>query len=250
MVGVDVQAAQPELAGQPEKLPQQGRQLTSPGPASLPAFAPVRAVGGQVLGDQHQLPHPGGQQLGGLPHDLLPRAAGQRAADQGNGAVAAAVAAALRDFQVGAAGIRKQVPCGGLDGRRRGPGGRRGAQQALQALRIAQAHETVQLVQGPGELLAVARDQAAGQQDLLAREAALQLQGGADGLLLGAGDEAAGVHDHRLGPLRFRHPLQAGALQVGDELFGVHLVLGAAEAFDGEGHGSGEGQSLGSTCRR
>src|SRR5699024_5844462 len=62
------------------------------------------AVGGGVLGHHDQLPDPFAGQPAGLGHAVVHVAAAQRPPDQGDGAVVAAVVAALRDLEVGVVG--------------------------------------------------------------------------------------------------------------------------------------------------
>ena len=61
-------------------------------------FAPVLTISSGVLGNQNQLPHALASQPAGLGHTVVDLAAAQRTADQRDGAVVAAVVAALGNF--------------------------------------------------------------------------------------------------------------------------------------------------------
>src|SRR5262249_49121922 len=61
------------------------------------------------------------------------------------------------------------------------------------------------------------------------------LQDGVHGLLLGAVDEGAGVHDDHVGGRRVRHHLVAAGLELADHDLAVDQVLGAAEADEADG---------------
>ena len=88
-LGVSVQDADPADSLHPVQLVQQLADAV---------FAPVAAVGGGILRHQHQLPDPFACQPTGLGHSVGQRAAAQRAPDQRDGTVMAAVVAALGDL--------------------------------------------------------------------------------------------------------------------------------------------------------
>ena len=192
----------------------------------------IHAVSAGVLGDHQQFLHPGADQALGLFHHIADRAAHQVAAHGRDDAETAAVVTALGDFQVGVV-ARCQLDALGWYQVREGivhwrvghvlvhradhllVGGGTGDAQ----------HLGVQFHDGAG---IVTLTHAAGDDDPAVF--AEGLADGVQGFLLGAVDEAAGVDHHDLRVLVAGHDLVAVDLQLGEDAFGIHQRLGAAEA--------------------
>src|SRR5699024_5876245 len=147
-------------------------------------------------------------QPAGLGHAVVHVAAAQRTPDQGDGAVVAAVVAALRDLEVGVVGRgaddplapQGKVPLGAVGLQLFAPG-HPGGDLVDDAVGGA-AHHRVHLGDLGADLAAVALGQAAGDHHLQIRVLLLiaaRLQNVLDGLSLGALDKAAGVHQHHVG---------------------------------------------------
>ena len=203
----------------------------------------VRAVPGDVLGDDQQLLDAGGRQLPGLFQQALHGAAAVLAPEGGDHAVGAVVVAPLGDAEVGVPGGRGQdalpVLGGGVDVAQVA-----GPQAACHHLVdgiadvavAAGAQDAVHLRQLAQNVLLVPLGHAAGDEDLFHLAGALQLrhlQDVVDGLLAGGLQEAAGVHHHHVGPLGLGLDGVAGSLDGGHHLLAVHLVLGAAKGDKG-----------------
>jgi hypothetical protein len=95
VIGMDVEKTDPEIALQGGDVGKQRHQL---GPSA------VLAVGAQVLGNEDELLYSPVTQSAYLCNDLGPVPACKSASYEGDGAVRAAIGAALRDLHVGAAG--------------------------------------------------------------------------------------------------------------------------------------------------
>ena len=118
--------------------------------------------------------------------------------------------------------------------------GRRGEAGGFEdCLQLAGADDRVDLGDVAANLVAVALDQASGDDEALGFAAIFalvpgHLEDGVDGLLLGGVDEAAGVDDEDLGVLGAGSELAAGAVKQAHHDFGVDQVLGAAEGDEAD----------------
>ena len=166
-----------------------------------------------------------------LLQQLLHRHRDVRAADERNGAVAAAPVAPLRNLEVGVVARRGQVTLGG----QLLPLG--GAQRAGDARPVAGAEEVVDLGQLGPQLVGVALREAADDEEpldfarLLGRR---RTEYHVDGLLLGVADESAGVDDHDLGvgPVAVEDHFVARRLEAGHQMFAVNRIFRTAERDD------------------
>ena len=213
------------------KLPEKFRQLV--------LSIEVRAVAGDILGDDQQLLDAGRAELGRLVQQLRHGAAAVLAPQGRDDAVGAVVVAALSDAQVGVPGGRGQNPLaalvGGVD-----------IAQVAGALSLfhhlgdglgdivvaAGAQDAVHLRQLPEHILFIPLGHAAGHQDLPDLPGLLQfrhLQNIVNGLLAGRGQEAAGVDHHHVGALGLRLDGMACCLDRGHHLLAVDLILGTAK---------------------
>ena len=105
--------------------------------------------------------------------------------------------------------------------------------------KLAGADDCVDLGDVLLDLVAVALDQAAGDDEALGFAAVLllvldHLEDGVDGLLLGGVDEAAGVDDEDLGVFGVGGELAAGVVEQAHHDLGVDEVLGAAEGDEAD----------------
>ena len=132
----------------------------------------VAAVAGGVLRDERHLGHALFRQLAALLHDVVIGPGAIPAADQRDGAVGAAVVAAVADLDVGRVGRGGQHAVALVEAVALADGQRPLALLRLvddleDALVVGHAHEAVRLAQRLAELLAVALRQAAGGQQEL-----------------------------------------------------------------------------------
>ena len=197
-------------------IPDQGGQLVFP--------VQIDPVRGGVLRDEDELLDAHGIEGGGLFDDLAHGAAAHLSADHGDGAVGAAVGAALGDLEVGHGvaggddalaaeeGGFLVVEAGELRGFFLGfpglvPRLDDGADRLADAVDAAHAEDGVDLGELAEDLLAVAFGEASGDDDpaqgVVIFEPA-EVEDVVDGFLFRAFDERAGVHDHdiRLGLVR------------------------------------------------
>ncbi len=231
-VGIDVMQPHPyaEFAQGLAQVLQAGFQR-----AAIPeagAVFSIHAVGAGVLRYHQQLPHPGAHQALGLLHDIADGAAHQVTAHGGDDAETAAMVTTFGDFEVGIV-ARCQLHALGWYQVREGIVHRRvghvlvhRADHFLVGGGAGHAqHLRVQLHDGPG---IVTLAHAAGNDH--ATVFADGLADGVEGFLLGAVDEAAGVHHHDLGVLVAGDDLVAVDLQLGEDALGIDQCLGAAQA--------------------
>ena len=214
----------------PAQLLQQVRQMVLP--------VPVRAVAGDILGDNNQLLHPPRRQVPGLIQHLFHGAAAVAAPEPGYDAEGAPVVAALSNAQVGVVGGRGQYaaaliyrpvyisePAGPLPGHHRLYGGG-------DLLIAAGAQKAVRLGQLLLDLLLIPLGHTARDQDFFQPARLLQLrhmQDDADGLLAGGGKETAGVDDCHVRPGGvLLEDVPGGPAQL-HHLFTVDHVFGAAQ---------------------
>ena len=203
------------------------------------AFAvKVLAVAGGILRHQIQLGHARFRQTAALLQDILHGAAAEPPPNERNGAIAAAVVAALRHLDVGKPRLVGQDP---LPFHRKAlflsvfykvialysfPDGLPDPAVA------AQTQHHVHLRDLRSQLGAVALRQTAGHGH--AFQAALALggaafQNGIDGFLFGVLDKAAGIHDDRVAFGHIAADLISLAGQHSQQALGVHLVLAAPQ---------------------
>ena len=201
LVGVEIVETNP-VEIQLGKLPEQSGQLVFP--------VQVRAVAGDVLGDDQQLLHPGGGQLRRLVQKLPHGAAAVSAPEGGDDAVSAVVVASLGNPEIGVPRGRGEDAGAVLGG---------GVDIVQMAGTKAQLHDlgncggdvaiasgtqdAVDLRQLRQHVGFVALGHAAGDQDFFQSPGPFQLrqmEDAVDGLLAGGGQEAAGVHHRRVGP--------------------------------------------------
>ena len=207
-------------------------------------LAPVVAVGGGILGHQHQLLHAFVGQPAGLGQAVLHGAAAQRAANQRNGTVVAAVVAALGNFQIG-------IVMGGGDHPSTAQGKiglgaivlpvlvLRAAAQPVDDLGNglvgADAHHRIHLGNLGADLMLVPLGQAAGNHHL--QVGVLFLIGAGvqdilDGLSLCTLNKAAGVHDDHIRQAQVGGGGVAGSDETVAHHVGIHLIFGAAQRND------------------
>ncbi len=96
------------------------------------------------------------------------------------------------------------------------------------------------------DFVAVALDQAAGDDEFLRRAGGLvagHLEDGVDRLLLGGVDKLAGIDDEDLGLFGMCGEARAGAVEQAHHDLGVDEVFGAAERNKAHGRGRGWGES-------
>ena len=201
------------------------------------ALGEIVAVAGGVLRDQRDFRHTARGQFAAFLDDAVKGARVVRPADEGDGAVAAAVVAAVGNFHVGGVGGRGQHALGVKEAFAvadvAGAPSRLGLPHHFQQARVVRhAHEAVHLGHFAVEVVDVALGEAAGDEQLFepARLLVLRhLENGLDGFLLGRLDEAAGVDedDLRLGGVG--DDLVARLFERSEDHFAVHAVLGAAE---------------------
>ena len=109
---------------------------------------------------------------------------------------------------------------------------------------LVEPDEAVDLRDLALELVAVAVHHAAGDEELRAGAALLarrHLEDGVDRLALRLVDEGAGVDDHGLGRVGVGHDLVAATRELAEQDLAVDEVLGAAEADQADGGGTGRG---------
>ncbi len=202
----------------------------------------VDAVSGCVLGNDVELHRPVGQELLRVGDHALEGARDEPSADRGDGAVGAAVVAALaypdvRDMGSGDA----QAPPVLVLGKRDLPraAGHGGLERADVVAGEYAGHE-IHFPEFGGERLAVTLGEAAGDGHLEFGSFALQrghFEDGLDGFGLGVLDEAAGVDEHPVGVGEVLDDHHARLGQLSERAFGVDEVLGAAERDDPESDG-------------
>ena len=208
------------------------------------AAALVAAVGGEVLGHQHDFDR---FELLDLREDLLERAAALGTAEAGDGAEAAGAVASLGDLHVcPRAGRRwpgqvQQVerrnracaPPAQLHWHPAGLGRRRHLRECH-----PESGDAVGLRQGLGQFVAVALRETAGHHQRSAGRFGLREgQDRVDRLLSGILHEGAGVYDHHVGLGRLARRRQAVGNQQSNKLVGVNLVLGAPQGVHHERSG-------------
>ena len=121
--------------------------------------------------------------------------------------------------------------------------GWRGAIQARcfqNGFELAGADDGVDFGDVLADLVAVALDEAAGNDELLGAAAVADLvldhlEDGVDGFLLGGVDEGAGVDDEDVGVFGAGGELAAGAMEQAHHDLGVDEVFGAAEGDEADG---------------
>ena len=228
-MGIGIDIVQPDPRPQPAKLARKIVKLRLHIAIAKPArgIADVEPVGAGVLRDDEQLLHPRLHQPGSLAQHLARRARHQVAAQFRDDAEGAAVVAALRNLQIGVMARRQ------LDALRRHQVGERVVQGRGGAMH-RRHHALVGL--RPGDLQHIGE----GRQNRLRLGAhasrdddlAILLHRRADGgerLGLGAVEEAAGVHDHGIGPGVAARQFVALGAQLRDDAFGINKRLRAAE---------------------
>ena len=100
VVGMDVEKPDPVVAGDAGYLGEQQRE---------PRLAEIAAVRSQVLGNEHELAYAAVEKLPRLLDHLYRPPAGKITADEGNGAIRAAVSTPFGDFQIRTPGKGEQV---------------------------------------------------------------------------------------------------------------------------------------------
>ena len=230
--GVAVQRAHPAHAVQPAGLPDDIRQPFAAGQ--------VVAKAGRVLGDEGNLPHAFRRQRRRFGQDAFKGAGTVRPANQRNGAVGAAVVAAVAGAHIRGIGGGGQNARAFKDafGARAGQGafpGLRPAQQLGQARIRAYAQQRVYLRHLFAQRRPVALYQTARRHQQAATAVALvpgHFQQRINGLLLGRVDKTAGVHDDDVRVCRpVRYPVARLAQQM-QHLFGIHAVFRTAQRND------------------
>ena len=236
-LGVQVEQAHAEVARE------RGHGARERGePAAAPALAEAR----DVLPDEVELADAGVDQRAGLVEHRGARAAGVRPPDRRDQAIVAAVAAAVRDLQVGeGAGGQRAIEARAGE---KGAAGtaRAGAAAAAEREPLGEARDLLRREQqvdrgvARGQLVAEAVDHAAGDDDDPAGAPGLPEHGVGDRLvrLLDRGaDEGAGVDQQQVGALAVGDEPPAARAEPADEVLGVHEVLRATEAHHArEGH--------------
>ena len=226
---VEVVEADP-AEGELHQLLQQVRQV---GPA-----VPVGAVAGDVLGDDDELLDAPLRQGPGLLHHVLHGAAAVPAPELGDDAEGAPVVAALGDAEVGVPGRGGEDPAElvhrGVDvPEAAGPlPGHDGLHRLHDVPVAAGAQHAVHLGQLLRDLLPVALRHAPGDQDLFQLPLLLQRRHAEDvldGLLVGAGEKAAGVDHRHVGTLRRFGQGVARLAAQGHHLLAVDHVFLAAQ---------------------
>ena len=112
------------------------------------------------------------------------------------------------------------------------------------AQQVARADEDVHLWQRLPQFIGVALGEAPGDDEAAVLAAGLdarQVEDGVDRLLLGRGDEAAGVDDQHVGCLRVEHQLVAAAGEHAEHDLGVDLVLRTTEGDEVDAPAPGRG---------
>ncbi len=186
----------------------------------------------RVLADQHDLAHAAGHEFADLGEDALGRTRAVAAANVRDHAEAAEAVAAVRDLHVGRRALDRA-----LDARDVRSLGALDAQHLVHdghdAVLLVGGHERRHLGQLGGQVVAVARGNAAAHDDLAGAHAVLDLGGelerGLDALGRGRGEERARVHDRDVGLLGARRLAIARRAEQRAHAVGVDLVLGAAK---------------------
>ena len=199
---------------------------------------PVGAVAGDVLGDDDELLDAPLRQDPGLLHHVLHGAAAVPAPELGDDAEGTPVVAALGDAEVGVPGRGGEDPAElvhrGVDvPEAAGPlPGHDGLHRLHDVPVAAGAQNAVHLGQLLRDLLPVALRHAPGDQDLFQLPLLLQRRHAEDvldGLLVGAGEKAAGVDHRHVGPLRCIGQGVARLAAQGHHLLAVDHVFLAAQ---------------------
>ncbi len=236
LIGVEVVEPDPLDALDLRKL------LTELRKAAFPVE--IGAVARNVLRDDDELPDAVGGKLPCLRDDVFEPSRAVVPPDVGDRAEGAEVVAALRDAQVSPARP------GGHDAGDLLHGGVFIAEEACAAPRehrVGGAHDVpeapdaehgVDLRQLLQDRILVALAQTA-RDDQTAQPALLlelrHLQNVVDGLALRGVDEAAGIHDREIRPLRLGHQREAGLVEKVEHLLAVDQILGAAKRDHGKG---------------
>ena len=229
LVGIGVQKPHPLL---PRCL-DGGQPLEQEREAVLKAE--VLAIAGGVLADEVDLTDARREQPGGFSHHGLEPPAAEFAAELRDHTEGAGVVAALRDLDVGIVARRGeharrqiviQIGHGAIRHRRPVTGGH-------DFFQLVGADHGVHFGNVAADLIAVALHQATRHHQSFEAAGLLELshfENGLDRFLLGGVDETARVDDDDLGVLRIRSQLPAVRGELPHHDFGVHQILGAAQA--------------------
>ncbi len=219
------------------------------GNAGAPARSgPVTAVGGEILGDEHDLAQ-GRRAVGGdaqrvdLGQHLLGRTGPLLAPERRDGAEATDAIATLGHLDVGPRGtgggprqfqevepVRRRRRGGGTTTRGEGDG--YGARCGGSGELVPEAGDEIDLGQGVAQLLAVPLGHAAGDDQAGAGAAPVsQVQDGVDRLLAGRLNEGARVDHDEVGRLGIRGAAVSLRSEIALELVGIDLVLRAPQGL-------------------
>ncbi len=214
-------------------LAQLGEQLVERGLA-----VQILAVARGVLRDDVQLAHAVGGKLFCFGEQVLYFSAAEFSANHRNRAEGAFVVAALRDFQICRV-KRRGLHSAALQREQQFVGKllnlltlQRLGHDIRNLLIGADADRRVNFVELLGDFVLIALGKTAGDNNRLDFALALevaQLDDFVDALLLGGVDEAAGVHNYRVGVSRIIHDFKAPLTERVQQHFGVYLVFGAAQ---------------------
>ena len=230
-MGIGIDVMQPDPGPQRAEVAGKIRDMGAVPP--LLGMAQVKAIGRGVLADHQQFAHAAGDQLLGLAHHRMGRAADKAAAQIGDDAELAGVIAALGNLQIGVVARRQPHLGRGQQVDERVRRGRHGQVHGVQHLLVLVGTRDGQHAGVDArDVFGFGAQAARHDHPAVFRK---RLADGFEAFGLGAVQKAAGVHDHRVRALVLRADRITLGPQAGQDALAVHQRLGAAERDHADG---------------